>query len=102
MDLSNSAINKIGNVIRQGADAANYNDAINTLNAWREAHGQLMNEYYDKCTRLAGRVDKRNTIVAQRLKRLPTIVDKLHRFESMQLSSRILPASALLLATWNN
>lgn len=87
MDLSNSAINKIGNIIREGESAVDYTSALKTLNVWRESHGELMDEYYDKCVRLAERIDKNNLIVAQRLKRMPTIIGKLNRFKGMRLSS---------------
>ena len=45
-----------------------------------------MNYYYDKCNRLKESVDPENIIVSQRLKRLPTILDKLNRFDKMKLS----------------
>ncbi len=86
MDLSNSAINRIGDIIRQGSNAARYDEAIETLNAWRESHGELMDEYYEKCVRLTQSNSTKNIIVAQRLKRLPTIVDKLNRFKGMKLA----------------
>ena len=87
MDLSNSAINKIGNIIRRGKETDGYEESVATLNLWRESHGILLDEYYDKCVNLAERIDKNNIIVAQRLKRLPTIIGKLNRFKSMRLSS---------------
>ncbi len=86
MNLSNTAINKIGDIIRQGKDATQYDEAVEKLNAWREAHGRLMDEYYDKCVKITQTESTNNIIVAQRLKRLPTIIDKLNRFENMSLS----------------
>ena len=86
MDLSNSAINKIGGIIRRGEDADKYEDSVAILNAWRESHGKILDEFYDKCVNLSGQIDK-NIIVAQRLKRLPTIIGKLNRFKNMRLSS---------------
>ena len=85
--FSNSAINKVGDIIRQGKSAANYDEAVATLNIWREQHGPLMDEYYDRCVALAKEIDEKNIIVAQRLKRLPTIIGKLNRFKEMRLSS---------------
>lgn len=87
MDLSNSAVNKIGNTIRQGEKNDEYSEAVKILNAWRETHGELLDNFYDKCVDLAQKVDKNNIIVAQRLKRLPTIIGKLNRFKDMRLSS---------------
>ena len=86
MNLSKSAINRIGDIVRRGKDAAGYSEAVDTVNAWREQHGYLMDRYYDKCVKLAKRIDEKNIIVAERLKRLPTIIDKLGRFEKMSLS----------------
>ncbi|MBR3169567.1 RelA/SpoT domain-containing protein [Candidatus Saccharibacteria bacterium] len=87
MDLSNSAINKIGDIIRQGKNTDEYEDSVAILNTWRESHGKILDEFYDKCVNLAERIDKNNIIVAQRLKRLPTIIGKLNRFKNMRLSS---------------
>ncbi len=87
MDLSNSTVNRIGNIIRRGEGDSDYVEAVKILNTWREAHGGLLDDFYDKCVGLANEVDKNNIIVAQRLKRLPTIIGKLNRFENMRLSS---------------
>jgi ppGpp synthetase/RelA/SpoT-type nucleotidyltranferase len=84
--LSNSAINKIGEIVRQGKNADGYAEAVEVLNVWRESHGRLMDEYYDRCTGLLKRDEFKNILVAQRLKRLPTILDKLHRLPEMKLS----------------
>lgn len=86
MKITNSAINKIGDIIRKNENDVNYVDAVATLNIWRESHGEILDEYYDKCVKMAAVIDK-NIIVAQRLKRLPTIIGKLNRFKSMRLSS---------------
>lgn len=87
MDLSNSAINRIGDAIRQGKSANGYEESVAILNTWRESHGKILDEYYDRCVSLAEEIDKNNIIVAQRLKRLPTIIGKLNRFKNMRLSS---------------
>ena len=87
MDLSNTTINKVGDIIRIGKNNPEYNNAIKTLNVWRELHGPLLDEYYDKCTKLTKTDATKNIIVAQRLKRLPTIIGKLNRFKTMRLSS---------------
>ena len=87
MDLSNSAIDRIGNIIRLGKNSDGYDEAAKVLNLWREVHGKLLDDFYDKCVELAEKIDKNNIIVAQRLKRLPTIIGKLNRFNNMRLSS---------------
>lgn len=86
MKLSNTSINKLGDTIRRDSKDAEYDKAVETLNAWRESHGQLMDEYYDKCVRITKAEPMKNIIVAQRLKRLPTIINKLNRFSGMSLS----------------
>lgn len=83
---SNTALNKIGDIIRTQKHNSDYKNAIEILNDWREAHGAILDSYYDKCIKLSKKIDK-NVIVAQRLKRLPTIISKLNRFKSMRLSS---------------
>lgn len=87
--LSNTTLNKIGDSIRNGKYNTQYGNhtAIEILDTWREAHGKILDEYYDKCIALTKKIDKNNIIVAQRLKRLPTIIEKLNRFKNMRLSS---------------
>lgn len=87
MKLSNSAINKIGDIIRKKEAGKEYDEALATLNTWRESHGRTLDEFYDKCVELSEQIDKQNIIVAQRLKRLPTIIGKLNRYRTMRLSS---------------
>ena len=86
MRLSNSVINKIGDVIRRDDGDNAYKEAVAILNDWREAHGAVLDEFYDRSVELAHRIDS-NIMVAQRLKRLPTIIGKLNRFKTMRLSS---------------
>lgn len=86
MFWSHKAINRIGDIIRQEKQDKEYDSAITELNRWREAHGAPMNFYYDQCNNIIKKVHK-DIIVAQRLKRLPTIINKLQRFDKMRLSS---------------
>lgn len=85
--MSNTALNKIGDIIRDQRHDSDYKNAVEALNNWREAHGAILDSYYDKCVKLSKKIDKNDIIVAQRLKRLPTIIGKLNRFENMRLSS---------------
>lgn len=83
--MSKSALDRIGQNIRE--DKAEVVDiAISSLNSWRESHGEILQKYYNYANILAKIIDKDNIIVAQRLKRLPTIVNKLKRFKDMRLS----------------
>lgn len=85
--MSNTALNKIGDIIRAQRHDSDYKNAVEELNNWREAHGAILDSYYNKCVKLSKKIDKNDIIVAQRLKRLPTIIGKLNRFENMRLSS---------------
>ena len=87
MVISNSQLNKIGNIIRSDQKNPEYDKAIAILNDWREAHGPILDKYYDECVKLSQKIDKNNILVAQRLKRLPTIIGKLNRFKTMRLAS---------------
>lgn len=83
--MSKSALDRIGQNIRE--DKAEVIDlAISALNSWRESHGEILQKYYIYANILAKAIDKDNIIIAQRLKRLPTIVNKLKRFKDMRLS----------------
>ena len=83
--MSNTALNKIGDIIRTRKRGASYEAAVEVLNNWREAHGAILDYYYDRCVDLSNRIDQKHIIVTQRLKRLPTIIGKLNRFKNMRL-----------------
>lgn len=85
--MSNTALNKIGDIVRARKRGASYEAAVEVLNNWREAHGAILDYYYDRCVDLSNRIDQKHIIVTQRLKRLPTIIGKLNRFKNMRLSS---------------
>ena len=85
MKYSHSMIDKVGEIVRHERMDDEYNDALSILNEWREAHGRVLDDYFDKCVRSARKMDK-EIIVAQRLKRLPTIIDKLNRLDDLALS----------------
>lgn len=46
-----------------------------------------MDFYFDKCNNIVNKLEYKDAIIAERLKRLPTIIDKLHRLPRMRLSS---------------
>jgi putative GTP pyrophosphokinase len=59
-------------------------ESLDAVNAWRVAHSYPLNTFN---TNLRKKVRKYNSaIVAQRLKRMPTILDKLNREPNMQLT----------------
>ncbi len=86
-DISRSRLDKAGKIIRLHQEDDEYWAAIELLNRWREQHILPMDYYFDACNDLARKFLFKNTVVAERLKRLPTIIDKLDRFPDMRLSS---------------
>lgn len=78
--FSKSRINRAGRSIASGtADITDY--AV--IENWRTSHAYLLNTFQ---ATLRNKARGREIIVAQRLKRRPTIVGKLRRFPEMQLS----------------
>lgn len=81
---SKGAINKAGEVL-----VANESDesALNILSEWRACHAYPINTFQKTLRDRISKLNLReNTIVAQRLKRMPTIIDKLKRYPKMKLS----------------
>lgn len=58
--------------------------ALEVVNTWRACHAYPINTFQATLRRKVGTYN--HAIVAQRLKRLPTIIDKLHREPEMQLA----------------
>ncbi|HYH74431.1 MAG TPA: RelA/SpoT domain-containing protein [Candidatus Saccharimonadales bacterium] len=61
-----------------------YKEALKVVNDWRTCHAYPLNTFKSTLRLKAGKYD--GSFVAQRLKRLPTIVDKLRRFPDMNLA----------------
>lgn len=73
---------KLGVHVRSEEEEA---EAIELVNAWRIAHQYPLNTFN---VNLRDKVkDLKSAIVAQRLKRMPTILDKLNREPSMQVTT---------------
>ena len=66
-------------------DTQEYRWATDILNNWRSCHGYPINTFQATLRVKLGKIDSTG-IVAQRLKRTPSIVAKLQRFNGMQLS----------------
>jgi putative GTP pyrophosphokinase len=80
---SKGAVNRAGEALRSPArDALSGADA-SALENWRASHNAVLNKFQ---AILRGRTKGKGIVVAQRLKRRATIVDKLHREPKMQLS----------------
>lgn len=86
--VSKRGLDRAGKIIRLHRDNEEYHAAIDVLNRWREQHILPMDYYFDACNEIVRCHSLyQNTVVAERLKRLPTIVDKLDRFPHMHLST---------------
>lgn len=83
--VSKSQINRAGHIlVDSNSTADQIEDARQVVDQWRACHGYPINTFQST---LRSKVRNfHNTIVAQRLKRLPTIVDKLKRYPEMELS----------------
>lgn len=82
-----SALNRAGKIlVDSNATKQAREHALNVLSHWRACHGYPINTFK---TTLIDRVTKlgNHTLVAQRLKRLVTIENKLKRFPNMKLST---------------
>lgn len=85
-NLSRSALNKVGDIlISDTATSEERKAATKTLNQWRMCHAYPINTFNATLRTRLKTVDA-DGLVAQRLKRLPTIIDKLKRFPNMALS----------------
>ncbi len=84
-DESKSQINRAGVILNSGKDTPGYTDALNLAERWRACHAYPINTF-QATLRKKIRSFEGEPIVAQRLKRMPTIIDKLSRFPTMQLS----------------
>lgn len=84
---SKSHINKAGKILVQGnLFSQEYQDALELANRWRACHAYPINTF-QATLRTKIRSCQGEVIVAQRLKRMPTIIDKLSRFPTMQLTT---------------
>lgn len=77
-------INEAGNIIRDGtAPAEEQAEAMKIIDNWRSAHAYPLHVFY---MNLRGKTGSRdNILVAERLKRMESIVGKLQREDGMQL-----------------
>lgn len=84
--ISKSKINLAGKIL-----AGNYSnglslpDAISIADTWRACHAYPINTFQSTLRRKLKKFSN-DTLVAQRLKRMPTIIEKLQRYPRMQLA----------------
>lgn len=84
---SKSSINKAGQVLATGnANAAELDWARDLANRWRACHAYPINTF-QATLRVKLRAFAGDPIVAQRLKRMSTVIDKLKRYPAMKLTT---------------
>lgn len=82
---SKGAVNRAGRLLTTlRPDSSEYKDALMIVNDWRTCHAYPLNTFNGTLRRKAKKY--KYSLVAQRLKRLPTIVNKLGRYPDMNLS----------------
>lgn len=84
---SKNQVNKAGEILSSPASYSNSDQqwADDVLTNWRACHGYPINTFQATLRQKLKSID-RNAIVAQRLKRAPSIILKLQRFGGMQLA----------------
>ena len=83
---SKKSVRRAGNVLRAtDVPAADYMDAVQILSQWRSIHTYPINTFQAYLRSKIKREKYTSAIVAQRLKRMPSIITKLQRFPDMQL-----------------
>lgn len=83
---SRTRVGRAGNtLISEDASDTEIKEAINVLSNWRAAHAYPMHALLVLLRRKA-RIISKKSIVAQRLKRTPSIINKLRRFPAMRLN----------------
>lgn len=83
---SKTRINRAGQIlVSDGTGAAGYDRARDLANRWRACHAYPINTF--QATLRAKVRGFSDPIVAQRLKRMSTIIDKLRRYPAMQLTT---------------
>jgi len=84
---SKKKINKAGKLLSTNdIDSEEFQDAIELANKWRACHAYPINTFQATLRKKMKKVSN-DGLVAQRLKRMPTIIDKLRRFPNMQLTT---------------
>lgn len=82
---SKKAVRRAGESLRlQGTNSISAREAVETLSCWRSLHTYPINTFQAYLRNKLRKI-RSTAIIAQRLKRLPSIVGKLQRFPDMKL-----------------
>ena len=84
---SNSELDKIGAILRNSnAQTEDYCNALELMNKWRVMHAYPLNTFQPLIRKKIEQLGIKDAIVAQRLKRTSSILNKLKREKTMKLS----------------
>lgn len=84
-DITKNQLRKLGKRLSQDK---NDFEALEKVNKWRASHAYPMQIIFQSVKNKSNKIlTKKRPIVAQRLKRMPTIINKLNRHKDMRLSS---------------
>lgn len=84
-EYSRTQVDKAGKILRKSCGNIQDKKTIQILNNWRSSHSCPMNTFQTTLRLKLKKIDKK-AIAVQRLKRTPSIINKLHRFPQMKLS----------------
>ena len=88
--ISKKELDRVGKFLSDLTHEVSSEDEIdanmNILNDWRSLHSYAMHIIYMNIKRKTEKMGLKHAIVAQRLKRAPSIIGKLQRFKKMKLS----------------
>lgn len=83
---SKKQVNRAGEILKISSPVdSEYRLALDIANQWRLAHVYPINTFQSRLRKMTSRFP--DSLVAQRLKRMPTIIDKLDRHPNMKLST---------------
>lgn len=83
-----SAVHRAGRILRNATDpSADLSGAIEILSRWRALHSYPINTFQAYLRKTVKRLGYQSAIIAQRLKRFPSIVQKLNRYQRMGLET---------------
>jgi relA/spoT domain protein len=88
-NFSNNRVNKSGNYLAQNSfdfiNESEFEEHLQVFNYWRALHSYPMNIIYMNLNRRISKLGIKDAIIVQRLKRSPSILNKLSRIKGMKL-----------------
>jgi ppGpp synthetase/RelA/SpoT-type nucleotidyltranferase len=78
-------VNRAGKTLKTASSPSEKRDeALTVLNNWRSSHSSPLNIFQNRLRRVSKRIDP-NSLVVQRLKRVPSIINKLKRAQTQTM-----------------